>query len=175
MPHKDPEAGKAYHKAYREKHREHLLQRMKDNYQLNKEHRRAYMKKWYVDNQPTVNAYRVRHRKTSPWEFALRATIQRAKAKEVPCTLNSEWAKEIWTGICALSGIPFDTEWTGKNGPRRRSPSIDRIIPSLGYVPSNVRFILHSLNSFRGNGTDAEMLEMAEALIAFTKRLQLCP
>lgn len=78
------------------------------------------------------------------------------------CTLTNEWAEQRWTGKCELSRLEFVLQ-TGKLS--ALSPSIDRIDSAKGYTPDNCRIICWALNRFRGNGTDAEMLVIAKALI----------
>lgn len=42
------------------------------------------------------------------------------------------------------------------------SPTIDRIVPALGYVPGNVRLVCHSFNTtnkYTLRGNDAEIRE----------------
>ncbi len=47
------------------------------------------------------------------------------------------------------------------------SITLDRIVPELGYAKGNIRLVCHAINSFRGRMTDAEMLAMARAIIAY--------
>lgn len=56
--------------------------------------------------------------------------------------------------------------------PRFFSPSIDRIVPALGYTPENCRFILWAVNAFKHDGTDDDMYRVAEALIAARKSVK---
>ncbi len=62
--------------------------------------------------------------------------------------------------VCPVLGIelyngPYKAG-TGKH-PKDHSPSIDRIIPKLGYVKSNVRIISFRANTLKGNATAAEL------------------
>lgn len=66
-------------------------------------------------------------------------------------------------GKCAISGIAMT--WRGGKT-MATSISIDRIESSAGYSKNNVRLICTAINRFRGNGSDAEMIEMARAIIA---------
>lgn len=74
-----------------------------------------------------------------------------------------EWAEKRWTGKCEITGLPFILS-TQRN-PYLFSPSLDKIVPSLGYVPDNCRFILHAVNALKGAGTDEQMLEIAKAIV----------
>jgi hypothetical protein len=62
--------------------------------------------------------------------------------------------------------------WESNSNARNRasarspfSPSIDRIIPTLGYTKGNCRFILHALNALKGSGTDEQALAIAGAFV----------
>lgn len=77
--------------------------------------------------------------------------------------LTLEWARQRWTGKCELTGIVFVMS-QGCIG--SRSPSLDKIDPAKGYTQGNCRFILASVNSFKGAWTDEEMIFIATALVA---------
>jgi len=85
---------------------------------------------------------------------------QRSKENNIEFNLSSEFLEKMWTdqkGLCAITKIPME------HGRKRRSDrygpggSIDRIIPSLGYVCTNVRFICDSINIMKSNKTDDEL------------------
>lgn len=63
---------------------------------------------------------------------------------------------------CPVLGIPICPRSSGIYGPVDGSPSLDRIIPALGYVPSNVRIISNRANRLRADGTAAELQLVAE-------------
>jgi hypothetical protein len=80
-----------------------------------------------------------------------------------------EWAEKTYTGVCALTGLPFINSAqaiAGKSGGRPYSPSIDRINPLKGYTQDNCRFVLFAVNSFKGTMSDPEMYHIARALIS---------
>lgn len=124
-------------------------------------------REYYALNKDDI-AVRQRRRYTERIESRLGHMLlsakKRAKLKGLDFSLTLPWALSIWTGRCVLSGIEFVMNYEGA-GPRPLAPSIDRIDPSLGYVESNCRFILHSLNSFKGSGDDETMLRIASALV----------
>jgi hypothetical protein len=64
---------------------------------------------------------------------------------------------------CALTGLQFWSGTAGSHKPRR--PSKDRINPEGPYTAKNVRIVLYGVNALRGSGTDAEMYEIAKALL----------
>lgn len=66
--------------------------------------------------------------------------------------------------LCALSGLPF--ERSGVSGVKHaRSPSLDRIEPSMGYVIGNVRFLCDGLNSAKSTGTDEQLIALCRAVV----------
>lgn len=65
---------------------------------------------------------------------------------------------------CALTGLEFWSGTLGSHKPRR--PTKDRIKADGPYTADNVRIVLFGVNALRGSGTDAEMYEVAAALLA---------
>jgi hypothetical protein len=62
--------------------------------------------------------------------------------------------------FCPVLGLPLFRNQGGKaQGPN--SPTIDRIIPALGYVRGNVRVISSRANSIKSDSTPEELLRVA--------------
>lgn len=63
-------------------------------------------------------------------------------------SIDVNWIEQkIKTGICELSGLPFDLAPTDKFSRNPNSPSLDRINNlNKDYSPENTRIILTSLN-----------------------------
>lgn len=68
---------------------------------------------------------------------------------------------------CAVTRIPFRraTPATAAWG-----PSLDRIDPKGGYVPSNVRVVLFAVNTFLGRMSDEEALFVAKKMVEGLKK-----
>lgn len=66
--------------------------------------------------------------------------------------------------VCPVLGIPLVA---GDDTGRDCSPSLDRIVPELGYTRGNVIVVSNRANRWRGNMTVEDM----ERLLAFYKHL----
>jgi hypothetical protein len=161
----DPEKVRAEWRRAHESNREKRVERMHAYYQENreairdqvKEHRKIHGKRlraedrdrWTGERRDRGNAARKAFAQTTrltlPWKPLLKSASDRAKRMALPFTLTEQWARDNWTGKCALTNIPFVLGQRG-SGPKHLSPSIDRIVPDLGYTPSNCRFILWLTN-----------------------------
>ena len=86
----------------------------------------------------------------------------RARKKALPFNLTKEWCESRWTGRCEVTGVKFIVG-TKIRGPF--SPSLDQIKPSAGYTQDNCRFILWAVNNMKGVGSNADMAEIAKAIV----------
>lgn len=107
--------------------------------------------------------------KNKPY-LGFRTVIDRARKNGLPCNITVKYLTDLWKeqqGRCAVSGL--EMAWRqGRLLPT--SMSVDRIVAALGYVKGNVRLICFAFNSFRGSGTDEDMIRMAKALIEHNQR-----
>lgn len=137
--------------------------------------RKQHMKDWYARNtdlaKQRARDCRLTYRQKFPWVKLIRGCRERAIPKGIPFDLTEDWGKDTWTGYCALSGLPFDLSVSGRSGPKPFSPSIDKIDPALGYLQSNCRFILFSLNAFKGTSTDDVMMTIAQMMLKYNNRI----
>lgn len=70
---------------------------------------------------------------------------------------------------CPILGIPL-FRGKGKAGTRGNSPSIDRMVPKLGYVKGNVYMISHRANALKSDAT----IEQIEALLSYMRNGVQC-
>lgn len=89
----------------------------------------------------------------------------RAKNKNLPFNIHIE--DIVIPQVCPVLGIPLEVSSTGK--PTRRSPSIDRIIPALGYVKGNIRIVSMRANTLRGSRTTADLEQLKSEIEALLK------
>lgn len=168
----DHEGNKAKLRESYRKFREKRNAETKADYYANREKYLALRKANAAANpeRERASGYRSRQarRLNVPYKALIKSARERAKKKGVPFDLTEAWAKSIWTGRCSITGIEFKLGLNGC-GPKTFSPSIDRIVPSLGYVPDNCRFVIWAVNAFKYDGTDEDMYAIAEAILANRK------
>lgn len=103
-------------------------------------------------------------RVATPWKLPIASAKLRARKEGLEFDLTYDWGRDGWTGKCSVSGLSFVIL---PKAPRTLfSPTIDRVIPTLGYVRSNCRFVLWSVNAFKQNGTDADVLKIARGIVS---------
>lgn len=81
---------------------------------------------------------------------------RRAITTGIPFELTESWFEAAWppNGRCEV--LPY-ISLTWGSADIRTSPSIDRIRPELGYVPTNCRIISNRANTLKNNATAQEM------------------
>jgi len=100
--------------------------------------------------------YLRKDRQARPEYYLWKGAKRRAKAKGLD--FDIEVSDIIIPQLCPLLNIPIIHE-VGKGHRNPNSPSLDRIIPSKGYVKNNVRVISNRANLLKNNAT-VEELEM---------------
>ncbi len=93
---------------------------------------------------------------------------KRATTGDVPFDITTSYIESIYPedGKCPVFG--FVMEFGGGYSDRDTSPSLDRILPELGYVPGNLRWISNRANTLK---RDANLAEL-EAVVLYMKTLQ---
>lgn len=121
--------------------------------------------RWKKLNRDKVNATNLSVRSKRPAVYLVMSKKASCKRSGTLFALDAAWADATYTGFCSLTGLPFE-----KGGPR--TASIDRIDPKAGYVPNNCRWVLLAINMLKGEGSDADMFEIAQALIDIRKLIE---
>lgn len=123
---------------------------------------------WKVKNPDYFNEHtRERVRKNPEW-FLLYNCKQRAKKTGVPFSLVLE--DIAIPSTCPVLGIPIKLgQGLGKGAFNPNCPSVDRVIPSLGYVKHNIRVISLRANTLKNNGIPEELAKVLEYAIRETE------
>ena len=108
------------------------------------------------------------------------------EAEEYSSNREKHWARSLWHNAkhrASKQGLPFTIELDdvkipskcpvlglaitmGRGRPENSSPTIDRIVPSKGYVPGNIVVISYRANRLKSDATVAEL----QALSNFYER-----
>ena len=135
---------RAYEVGWRRAHREHLRQAR----QRRTEKARAY-----------VQRYNLAHR----GEILVKEAIRRARRRGLPCDLRAHAAaliRRVHAGRCELTGLPLNL---GRRTVSWDSPSLDRIVPALGYTMTNVRVVCFAMNAALGSWGEAQLRTIMSA------------
>lgn len=129
----------------------------KEYYQKTRKKQIATAKRWRKNNLERSNAHRRRTaanmRKNNYVTVMLYGIKQRAKRKGICFTLTK--ADIVIPTHCPVLGIPLVQ--TNKGLHQDDSPSLDRIVPSLGYVSGNVKIISWRANRIKCDATSKEL------------------
>jgi hypothetical protein len=99
----------------------------------------------------------------------LAKTKERAAAQNLPHDIDLEYLESIAGPHCPVFGTPF--VWGQGNGSHPYRPSVDRIIPELGYVKGNVAFISLKANTIKQDVTEKELYAVADWLHEARKKV----
>lgn len=132
-------------------------ERDRDWYKNNKDSVRKRQNERYPLYAEKQMAQQKRALKSNPTNGLLKLAKQRCKKSEVPCTITKE--DIIIPEFCPILGLKLEF---GEMENRDNSPSLDRIIPKLGYVPGNVAVISFKANRIKNHGSSEEHRRIAD-------------
>jgi hypothetical protein len=130
------EAGKRYHAKKRATDPEY------------REKRAAYNKQHYVH----LTQKSKEHNQTHPFKYAARRIKERARRDGIVCDIDETYLQEIWTGACAILGIPLALPYSTERQADNKA-TVDRIVPNLGYVQGNVSWVSNRANIIKSFGS----------------------
>jgi len=106
--------------------------------------------------------YRRRLEANDPVAYVLLRARQRAKKKTIPFALTRENVAMPENCPCCGNKLTVDTEIRGQGNPHPHAPTLDRMVPSLGYVPGNVNIICWTCNWVKLTATSAQLRMVAD-------------
>jgi actin-related protein len=149
-------------KEYREENKESLRQKHKEYYEKNKERiakKESQRRSEQYRSNPKQNLAKQKEWKINNLEkYLVQGAKQRAKKYGLPFDIT--YKDIVIPECCPYLGIklvPF-SEWS--------SPSLDKIIPELGYVKGNIQVISTKANTMKNNATQAELVRFAQAILS---------
>lgn len=144
-----------------------------DSTQTRKDARKDQQAKYYLANKDEAKARAKKYRQANPAkrrEYAALWTRQnvkqrawwharrRAETAGLPFTITPDSLPDV-PSACPVLGIPLDV---GTGQRHAGSPSLDRIIPRLGYTPENVHWISWRANRIKNDATIDELRLVAD-------------
>ncbi len=87
----------------------------------------------------------------------------RAKDAGVPFTITVDHIIDVAGVVCPITHVPLDYR-PGKGRGRHQfdSPSLDRLVPALGYVPGNVTVLSNRMNRVKSSATPEELIALGK-------------
>jgi hypothetical protein len=127
----------------------------------------AYQKQWRRDNlekaRATEEKSRAKHAaaiklRDKARHDAVKQMLTNAKARAKHFVLPFSITREdiIVPEFCPILGHKLQV----RGG--RTAPSLDRIVPALGYVPGNIQVISHMANTMKSDATLEEMIHLGK-------------
>jgi hypothetical protein len=113
-----------------------------------------YTEEWYPSIQDARMAYLLRNMK------------QRAKAKNLPFDLDIDYLKSIFPSDSMCPALKIEMKYLKSGRDNHATPSLDRIIPSRGYVKDNVVWVSMKANRIK---TDATLYEITLVTMFYHK------
>lgn len=120
----------------------------------------AYRRK-YPDRAASQIARDLEIRRKDAARYLFRYAKNRAVAGGILFTITA--ADISVPDVCPVLGIPLAFGGTTPLG-REDSPTIDRVVPDLGYVPTNIRVISYRANRIKTDATLAELRKLVSYL-----------
>jgi len=145
VPYKDREKQREYDRKYREANKERIQEWNRKYREANKEKRREYDREWRKANIELSKLY---------------SSKRRAEKEGLPFDLKIE-DLEV-PEKCPILGLELKV---GSDSSLEVSPSLDRIVPELGYVKGNIRVISGRANRLKSDAS----IEELEAILKYMK------
>ena len=106
------------------------------------------------------------------WAKSRCATLgYRARNAGIPFALTVSILGELASTHCPVFGVPLEYGYKGTGASTPNSPSVDRIVGGLGYVPGNVIVVSNRVNAIK---QDADPMEISSVAYFYAKLLHDC-
>jgi len=150
------EYSREYSREYREANKERIQEYKRDWYKANKER----LQERRDANKEKKQEYNREYLKTNVEMSMWHSCKKRAKKRDLPFDLTIE-DLEV-PEKCPILGLELKA---GNDSSREISPSLDRIVPELGYVKGNIRVISLRANRLKSDAS----IEELEAILKYMK------
>ena len=100
----------------------------------------------------------------NPEKYLLASIKSRAKRRGIP--FNLELSDIVLPDVCPILGIKLINRATiGLKNSKGNSASVDRIIPTLGYVKGNIQIISARANQMKTDATPKELITFSNWIL----------
>lgn len=123
---------------------------------------------WHHKHRDEHKARLRKDREDNPALFMWYSAKSRAREKNLP--FNIEISDVVIPPNCPIFGTPLVIGTGSGPGSNPNSPSLDRVIPSLGYVKGNIVVMSMRANAIKQNATAEEILAVGEFVKNFLAR-----
>jgi hypothetical protein len=120
--------------------------------------KRENLKRWHAANRDRSRA--IARRTYEKRIVAKLLYVAKGRARREGVSFDLVEADVVIPVACPILGIPIAVS-EGKGG-MDNSPSLDRLVPELGYVPGNVEVVSFRANTIKNRGTAAEHRAIAD-------------
>lgn len=128
--------------------------------------RKEYQKQYRLDNKEKLKEYNKLYQreyfKSNPNKYLYWSIKGRARKKKLP--FNLDLSDLVIPDICPILNIPLRRNIGGLSN-TQDSPSVDRIIPELGYVKGNIQIISMRANLMKNDATPDQLRSFADWVI----------
>lgn len=131
--------------------------RVRQSYRKNKRRYLEAAERWRRANRASVNAATSARHKRDPRRRILMNAKRRASQDGLPFNIDID--DVVVPDLCPALGIPLAV---GPGKIHASSPSLDKIVPSLGYVKGNVVVVSMLANRIKTNATSEQVAAVAK-------------
>lgn len=133
----------------------------REEYLRNREKYLETNKQWRDNNieakRKMCRDYYYKNKDSNPIKYLLAYAKLRSKQKKLPFDLTID--DIIIPEVCPIMGTKFDRSDV------KTSPSIDRIVPELGYIKGNIQVISTLANQMKWNSTREELIQFCKGVL----------
>lgn len=95
-------------------------------------------------------------------QIAIGGARGRAKAAKIPFAITVAHITALAVDVCPVLRVPLQYPAQGKVKVSRYSPSLDRIIPALGYIEGNIIVVSMLANRIKNDASPDEIRAVAD-------------
>ena len=133
----------------------------REEYLRNREKYLETNKQWRDNNleakRKMSRDYYYKDKDSNPTKYLLAYAKLRSKQKNIPFDLTID--DIIIPEVCPIMGTKFD------RADKKTAPSIDRIVPELGYIKGNIQVISTLANQMKWNSTKEELIQFCKGVL----------